>query len=935
MSDLRHVSPVHMLLIWIATLVKQSVRQIAVRMCLLAILSAALVQSAPAMAADGAVHAFFARQLWTGASDPIIDAVMLVSEGQITAVGKRGEIEIPATAIRVDLPAGVVVPGFVIAESSIGIAQDDERTLTPEVRAVDGFDLFADYSRYLSAGITTVQISPGQQRLMPGQTAVVKLAGEDPSSRILSSTESLRIILSRESASAPRIYEPPVGAVSVDNPLDPTIPQVSQSLSARMAGLRAVFAAVRTGKQDESGRLDLDALRLALKSGRIRISASTEAEIRAAGLLFDEIQNGQDARLHLILSGCDQLKTVLQNEARIASTGFVLKPQIKPGQVSNPAVPDFDAEPEKEIWEFAAELLQRGAKDAVAITADADSDLDDILFLAGLFKRGGLSDVQTLQLLTSNPARMLGVSEKVGTLAAGRDADFVVLTGAPFDSGTLVQSTWVNGRQVFDREASSRQTLLKASSVYINGQHQIMGGSVLIAGSQIRSVGSKVSAPADVTIRDFPGAVIIPGFVDLGTGLGFGGAVSRISLSTKLGDRLASDDPAIAYARQGGVTTAVFAASDSPSPLLVFKLGDKPRLLKEPAGIRFSMPANLTSGVPALSKTLAAGKAYADAWTKYEAEMVAYKKAMTEYEAELARFEAKQKAAAEKAAAEKAAAEKTAGQKTTAAGDGSSGQEAGKSESGDDKSSERLPEKPGANSPDSNQEKPTAEDKQDAAKETAEKSTAASDSSGKKAEDAQNAGAPVKPAEPRKPAQSAAMEPYRELMAGRIPAVVEANDLKAVSAAVKLFREEFKLATILVGAEQCYRLADELRESGVSISVGPTMVRRVENEVINLPQVLSSHQIPFAFQSNATTGVRQLPLAVQYAVFRGLSAEDALDGFTSSAAELLSLQSTIGSLEAGKDADLVVLSGPPFESASEVMAVMIDGEWVYERGENP
>ena len=929
MSDSRHVSAAALLLMGGGLLANPSVRLTTVRGCLLVMLMTGLMQPAAAIAADDKVHAFFARELWTGASEPIINAVMLVSEGRVTAVGKRGEINVPPNAVSVDLSAGVVVPGFVIAESSIGIAQDDERTLTPEVRASDGFDLFADYSRYLSAGITTVQISPGQQRLMPGQTAVVKLAGEDPGSRILSSAESLRIILSQESASAPRIYEPPVGAVSVDNPLDPTIPQVSQSLSARMAGLRAVFAAVRAGKQDESGRLDLDAVRSALKSGRVRISARTEAEIRAAGLLFDEIQKGQDRRLHLILSGCDQLKTLLQNDARVNSTGFVLRPRIRPGQVSNPIVPDSDAEPEKDIWEFAAELLKRGAKDSVAITADADSDLDDILFLAGLFRRGGLSDVQTLQLLTSNPAKILGVGEKVGTLASGHDADFVVLTGAPFESGTLVQSTWVNGRQVFSREASPRQTLLKALSVYVDGQHQINDGSVLIAGSQIRAVGSKVSAPADVTIKTFPNAVIVPGFVDLGTGLGFGGSVSRISLATKLGDRLASDDPAIAYARQGGVTTAVFTSSDSPAPLLVFKLGDKPRLLKEPAGVRFSMPANLTSGVPALSRTLAAGKAYADAWSKYEADMVEFKKAMAEYESELARYEAKQKTAADKAAADKAAIEKT-----PAATNASGGNDAGKSTSGDDKSSERREDKPASDSQDNDKEK-QVEDKQDAAKNSAQKSSAASDTSAKKTEDAQSSGAPVKPVEPKKPAQSAAMEPYRELMAGRIPAVVEANDLKAVSAAVKLFREDFKLTTILVGAEQCYRLADDLRDSGVSVSVGPTMVRRVENELVNLPQVLASHQIPFAFQSNATTGVRQLPLAVQYAVFKGLSAEDALNGFTSSAAELLSLQSMIGSLEAGKDADLVVLSGPPFESASEVIAVMIDGEWVYERGENP
>ena len=75
---------------------------------------------------------------------------------------------------------------------------------------------------------------------------------------------------------------------------------------------------------------------------------------------------------------------------------------------------------------------------------------------------------------------------------------------------------------------------------------------------------------------------------------------------------------------------------------------------------------------------------------------------------------------------------------------------------------------------------------------------------------------------------------------------------------------------------------------------------------------------------------RELPLAVQYAVHQGLGCGDALAGLTRMPAKFLKLDS-IGTLAPGKDADLVVLSGPPFDLASQVLAVMIDGQWVYER----
>jgi imidazolonepropionase-like amidohydrolase len=85
---------------------------------------------------------------------------------------------------------------------------------------------------------------------------------------------------------------------------------------------------------------------------------------------------------------------------------------------------------------------------------------------------------------------------------------------------------------------------------------------------------------------------------------------------------------------------------------------------------------------------------------------------------------------------------------------------------------------------------------------------------------------------------------------------------------------------------------------------------------------------PFGFQSQATSGARYLPTAVGYAVRHGLGTDEALRGLTSMPAQFLGLDS-LGTIAIGKDADLVVLSGMPFELSTRVLAVMIDGQWVY------
>lgn len=892
----------------------------------------ALLLTCAAAVGDEPLHAFLVGRLWPGNGQPIDDAVLLVQGGKVVQAGSRQDVEIPDTAITHALADTVMVPGFVIAETSIGVGSDDQKTLTPEVRAIDGFDLFEDYSQYVAAGVTTVQIAPGRQRLMPGQGAVVKLAGDDPVKRILAKEESLRIILSSDSAVAPRIYEPPVGAVSVDNPLKPTRPQLAESLESRMAGLRAVFAAAREGATDPEGVLDFDALRAGVKAGRFRIKAGTAAEIRAALSLMSELQQGRDRLLRLTLTDARELDPFLNDIESLKSVGIVLNAGVRPGQVSNPTLPAPNARSRMKVWEQAAALVQAGATDQLAVRPSSDADLDDLLFLAGLFTRGGTSSQQVLQMLTANPARLLGVDSRVGALTAGRDADFVVLSGDPFAAGTLIESTWVDGTQVYSRTETAVATLIKADHVYTSADDTVSGG-VLVSGRQIQAVGDHISTPADVAIRRFPGAVIVPGFVDLGTGLGFGGSITGVKLSTKLGDRLAVDDRTIGYARQGGVTTAVFAPSGSVVPLLAFKLGDEPRLLKEPVAIRFSISSNLTSGIPSLKRTLASAKAYHDSWTKYEASMTEYKAKLAEYEKELAKYEAARKQEAAKKAAEAKKAEDAK-------------KEDGKQPKPDDKpdnkseggSSKPAPgEKPAGDKPETDKpetDKPSAGE-QSKSETPQKKPEAGKEGTEAKPEQKPDPNAPVKPTEPKKPRSSSTLEPYRALMAGRIPAVVDAKSVNAIEAAVKLFREDFSLRMILVGADQAHRTAELLRKHDVSVSVGPTMVRRIDNKLVNLPQVLTNNQVPVAFQSNATTGVQQLPLAVQYSVFRGLGTADALRGLTESAATMLSLDTMLGTIEPGKDADLVVLSGPPFEPSSEVLAVMIDGQWVYERGAKP
>ena len=176
---------------------------------------------------------------------------------------------------------------------------------------------------------------------------------------------------------------------------------------------------------------------------------------------------------------------------------------------------------------------------------------------------------------------------------------------------------------------------------------------------------------------------------------------------------------------------------------------------------------------------------------------------------------------------------------------------------------------------------------------------------------------------------------FRELLAGRIVAVVSVDDERAVEAAIRVFREEFKVPTVLAGDIAIAKQAAALSKNGIQALLGPNFFANERSpsanaSKVNLPVEVAVEAVPFAFQSKATTGSQQLPNAIAYSVYKGLGRQDALSGLTTFPASMFKLDS-IGAIAVGKDADAVVLSGDPLDLATEVLAVVIDGVLVYEK----
>lgn len=179
------------------------------------------------------------------------------------------------------------------------------------------------------------------------------------------------------------------------------------------------------------------------------------------------------------------------------------------------------------------------------------------------------------------------------------------------------------------------------------------------------------------------------------------------------------------------------------------------------------------------------------------------------------------------------------------------------------------------------------------------------------------------------------LEALARVLSGELPALVTAQRVPEILAALRL-AEEFKLKLVLDGAAESYLVADQIKRAGVPVILHPTMVRtggETESATLETARKLRDAGITVALQSGFEGYVpktRVVLFEAAIAAANGLSVEDALRTVTIDAARVIGADRRVGSLEPGKDADLVLFDGDPFEFTSHVCAVLIQGVVVSE-----
>jgi imidazolonepropionase-like amidohydrolase len=187
---------------------------------------------------------------------------------------------------------------------------------------------------------------------------------------------------------------------------------------------------------------------------------------------------------------------------------------------------------------------------------------------------------------------------------------------------------------------------------------------------------------------------------------------------------------------------------------------------------------------------------------------------------------------------------------------------------------------------------------------------------------------------PKRPERDLKLEALSRVLRRELKARIHAHRADDMLTAIRI-AEEFNLDVTLEHATEGYKIAALLAEKRIPVTAGPIFFSRMKYELKDMtpknPGLLAKAGVKVGIQTDESSAVKYLTINAALAVREGMPEEEALKAITINAAEIIGVHDRVGSIEPGKDADIVVLNGHPFDYRTVVENVFVDGNEVYTR----
>jgi imidazolonepropionase-like amidohydrolase len=370
--------------------------------------------------------------------EPIDGGTVLIEDGVIVAVGADADIDVPEDAELIDAAGSWVLPGFIDAHVHLGVheegegwAGNDTNEMTDpngaRFRAIDGIDPTEQgFDDALAGGVTSVVVKPGSGNPIGGQTIGLKTWGRTALDIVFAESVSVKSALGENPK---RVYG-----------------EQKKTPSTRLGVAAVIREAFTSARNYAAQRAHADAEG---KPFDVDLTKETLARVLDGELYWDQhVHRADDIVTAIRLADEFGYKLVINH----GTEGHLIADILAERDIPVIIGPLFTTRSKVEVRHRTLRspgiLARAGVK--IAITTDHPViPINFLVYQAALSVKDGLDPDTAIRALTINPASMLGLDDKVGSLKPGLDADIVLWSGDPLDVMNRAMRVFVRGREVY------------------------------------------------------------------------------------------------------------------------------------------------------------------------------------------------------------------------------------------------------------------------------------------------------------------------------------------------------------------------------------------------------------------------------------------------------------------------------------------------------
>ncbi|MFO7814698.1 MAG: amidohydrolase [Halanaerobiales bacterium] len=359
-------------------------------------------------------------------------ASILIEDKRIAKISENIEIKDEYQVI--DAKGYIVIPGLIDAHTHLGIEEDgvgwegqdgNEMTdpITPHLRAIDAVNP-ADNAikEALKNGVTTIMTGPGSANVLGGESIIIKTAGNTVDEMIVKNPAGLKTAFG----------ENPKRVYNEQNKLPSTRMGIAAVLRENLMKAED-YIKEKDSNQEEDKHFNRD-IKMESLARVIKKEIPLKVHAHRADDIMTAIRIASEFDIDITLEHCTE--------------GHKVAKEIAEANIPAVVGPSMTGRVKVELSDLSFKTAGALAKAGVKVALMSDHPViptKNATIYAALAIKGGLNEKEALKAITINPAEILGVDDRVGSIEEGKDADLVIFNGDPLDISSDIIKVVIDG----------------------------------------------------------------------------------------------------------------------------------------------------------------------------------------------------------------------------------------------------------------------------------------------------------------------------------------------------------------------------------------------------------------------------------------------------------------------------------------------------------